>query len=48
LTLGIELDKEQLAAALPIALLRLPIHGALESGGVEDGATGENWVTSTA
>jgi hypothetical protein len=37
---------EQLTEALPIVLRRLPIEGAFDRGGVEDGTTGENWPAS--
>ena len=36
----------QVAAALEIALGYLPITGYLTRGGIEDGATGENWPSS--
>jgi hypothetical protein len=35
-----------LTEALPIVLGHLPVEGALERGGVEDGTTGENWPAS--
>ena len=46
LTLGWDLRPDQLAAALPLVLDRLPLTGWLTCGGVEDGDTGQNWTRS--
>lgn len=43
ITVGMGLSAQQLAAALPLVLNRLPIEGWFDNGGVEDGTTGENW-----
>jgi hypothetical protein len=44
ITLAVDLADDQLAAALPIVARHLPIRGALDRGGVEDGSTGESWA----
>lgn len=46
ITVGMGLCGQQLAAALPLVLNRLPIEGWFDNGGVEDGTTGENWPSS--
>ena len=43
ITCALSLGADQLRAAVPIVLARLPIHGWLDRGGVEDGTTGEQW-----
>lgn len=43
ITVGVGLTAQQLAAALPLVLSRLPIDDWFDNGGVEDGTTGENW-----
>jgi hypothetical protein len=43
ITLSMAMTSEQLAAAIPLVLDRLPIRGAFDHGGVEDGTTGEHW-----
>ena len=48
LTLARSLTTENLAVALPIVLARLPMRGALTSGGIEDPTTGERWHATTA
>ena len=45
ITTGWALTTQQSAEALPLVLDCLPIEGWLESGGVEDGSTGEYWKT---
>jgi hypothetical protein len=37
---------DQAAAAMAVALKYLPLNGYLTTGGVEDGTTGENWLSS--
>lgn len=43
ITVSWSLRPAELAAAIPFILERLPITGAFDHGGVEDGTTGENW-----
>ena len=43
ITCALSLGADQLRAAVPIVLARLPIRGWLDRGGVEDGTTGEQW-----
>jgi len=43
ITLAWSLTADELAVAVPLALAHLPIIGAFDLGGVEDGATGESW-----
>jgi len=43
ITLAMDLTTEQLVAALPVVLDRLPLVGRLERGGIEDGSTAERW-----
>lgn len=43
ITLSMAMTAEQLAAAVPLVLDRLPIRGMFDHGGVEDGTTGERW-----
>jgi hypothetical protein len=45
ITTGWALNNEQMARAVPIVLDRLPIEGWFDTGGVEDGSTGEHWTT---
>lgn len=47
LTLARSLTPENLTVALPIVLARLPMRGALTSGGIEDPTTGERWHATT-
>jgi hypothetical protein len=47
ITTGWALSDEQLAAALPVLLTALPIHGCFDHGGVEDGTTAEHWPAAT-
>ena len=42
-TCGWDISDDQFAQAAALATKWLPIHGWLDHGGVEDGATGENW-----
>jgi hypothetical protein len=42
-TCGWGLAEDQVARTVALARSRLPIRGWLDRGGVEDGATGENW-----
>jgi hypothetical protein len=42
-TLRIGYTPNQLPHALPIVFDRLPLKGALDHSGVEDGTTGKNW-----
>jgi hypothetical protein len=44
LTIAHNLTPTELAIALPIIEVSLPIAGVLDSGGIEDGSTGERWV----
>jgi hypothetical protein len=44
ITTGWALTDEQVAEALPLVLDCLPIEGSLDTGGVEDGGTGERWT----
>ena len=48
ITSGWALTDDQIGKALPILLNRLPIEGWLETGGVEDGSTGERWTIAEA
>ena len=43
ITISMALDDRDLAMALPVVLERLPIHGVLDSGGLEDGSSGDSW-----
>jgi hypothetical protein len=43
ITLSMAISSEELAEAIPLVTERLPISGTFESGGVEDGDTGESW-----
>jgi hypothetical protein len=43
ITCASSLDADQLRAAMPIVLARLPLRGWFDRGGVEDGTTGEQW-----
>jgi len=42
-TVAWNLTADELAVAVPLALAHLPITGAFDLGGVEDGTTGESW-----
>lgn len=43
ITLSVGMTPEDLAKAIPLVMDQLPITGAFDHGGVEDGTTGENW-----
>jgi hypothetical protein len=43
ITLSMGLTPDELATSTPLVMDRLPIVGAFDRGGVEDGTTGESW-----
>jgi 2'-5' RNA ligase len=43
ITLSMGMTADELATAIPVVVTRLPIFGAFDHGGVEDGTSGENW-----
>lgn len=43
ITTGWALTSEQFSVALPMVLEQLPFDGWFDTGGIEDGTTGENW-----
>lgn len=45
ITVAMSLGVDDLAAALPVVIERLPVHGVLDSGGLEDGSTGDSWAS---
>jgi hypothetical protein len=47
ITCGMGCTAEQISDALAVLLKHLPIEGCLDSGGVEDGTTGESWLAPT-
>jgi hypothetical protein len=48
ITISQSLTPDQIAAALPAVMAALPLEGSLDSGGVEDGTTGDRWPTPPA
>jgi hypothetical protein len=46
ITMAWTLAPDQIGPALSIVLRHLPLQGRLDSGGVEDGTTGEHWSAS--
>jgi hypothetical protein len=47
LTIAHRLTPVELSIALPIIGANLPVVGTLETGGVEDGGTGERWIAGS-
>jgi 2'-5' RNA ligase len=45
-TLARGLNRAQLAEAIPLVLDRLPIEGRLDAGGIDDGDSGQYWISS--
>jgi hypothetical protein len=43
ITLSMAMSPREFAQAIPLVIEKLPIRGTFESGGVEDGDTGQHW-----